>query len=118
MRPIIKDPVSPMKICAGVKLYLKNATTAPAVAKATMANSMAPVMKNQQPKVVMIRVPILPARPLIPSTKLNALVMSKIVSEVMMALSHSGKSALNPPTPYKVLNVIPDLKIRIKAARS
>jgi hypothetical protein len=49
MMPISMEPVSPIKILAGVILYRRNAMVAPANEKAMMAKSVLSIRKNHVP---------------------------------------------------------------------
>ncbi len=90
--PTSKEPVSPINIFAGVKLYFKKATTAPAREKATIESAIWSVKKNQVPSVTEIKVEILPDKPFIPSIKLKALMMTKMVKIDKTILTVSGNS--------------------------
>ena len=115
--PSNNEPVSPINIFAGVILYFKKAIVEPAILKATIANSIRSIKKNHVPSVIAIRVPILPERPLIPSIKLNALIITSIVNIDKTTLNHSG-IWVNPKIPYRLVKRIFALNTNIKAAKS
>ena len=88
--PKSKAPVSPINIFAGVMLYFKKATNAPHNANATMDISILPTSKNQIPNTNVINNPRLAESPLMPSIRLNALMITMMVKIEIMMLANSG----------------------------
>src|SRR5437867_12946456 len=96
-KPIVRLPQSPRKIDAGLKLYRRNASSAPtsgAVASASAAllcSSAAASVVNEANK------PMPVARPSIPSMRLNALEQATSQTTVIGKLHQP--CAANPATP-------------------
>ena len=76
-------------------LYLRKAISEPANEKATIAISNLSIRKNQVPIVRDINKPIPPESPLIPSIRLNALMMTIMVNIESAILAYSD----NVPMP-------------------
>src|SRR4029077_1808681 len=85
-RPISKEPVSPIKIFAGEKLYIRNATRLPAREKAITAYINCEVARKYVPKRDEVNNPRHPASPSTPSIRLKEFVITTIVNRVSNTL--------------------------------
>ena len=96
IKPKNIEPVSPIKIFAGVLLYNKNPIKQPHIERVRYKYSVACIFQKQKAKVAQANSPIVPARQLIPSIKLNALINTTIKAIEIRRLSTYGSS--NRPT--------------------
>ena len=89
-RPISNDPVSPIKIFAGEKLYIRKAIRLPASEKAITAYSSCDVARKYAPKMEEVNKPRQPASPSTPSIRLKEFVITIIVKRVSKILAVCG----------------------------
>ena len=89
-RPISKEPVSPIKIFAGEKLYIRKATRLPASEKAITAYINCEVAMKYAPKIEEVNNPRQPASPSTPSIRLKEFVITTIVKRVSKILTVCG----------------------------
>ena len=101
-RPISKEPVSPIKIFAGEKLYIRKATRLPAREKAITAYINCEVARKYAPKIDEVNNPRQPASPSTPSIRLKEFVITTIVKRVSKTLTVCGIS-YNPIKPCILL---------------
>ena len=99
IRPMNREPVSPMKILAGERLNRRKASTAPTSAKDNTARSVNPAAQNQLPKAPAVRQLMEPARPLMPSMRLKALLMTRIRNTERIAEIQMGSGPSKPRKP-------------------
>lgn len=106
--PNTKEPVSPMNIFAGLKLKYKKASIPPARAKAINAVAKSPLSVMNMPSVTRLIKPMPPAKPSIPSIRLNALVTPTITSMVNRYCENKESVSI-PNKPLKDMMRLPDV---------
>ena len=92
IKPITKDPVSPINILAGLKLNFRKANNEPTRVKEIIAICISLFNKKAIPKKIEAIVPKPPASPSIQSIKLYALVITTTTKIVKIREAHSGIS--------------------------
>ncbi len=112
IKPNTSEPVSPIKILAGLKLKYKNASIAPARAKAINEPLLSPLIIRKAPNTTRLMKPNPPARPSMPSIRLNALVIPTMAIIVKVYCESKGNSPI-PKIPLNDVILTPDNAISV-----
>ena len=93
MKPSSIDPVSPMYIFAGAKLKNNRPMVAPQRLKDMPARTLDDCSANSAPSNAVYNTAVTPARPSMPSMKLNTLIKKVHASVVTTILTSQGSSS-------------------------